>query len=149
MQNLTRSCRCIGLSGSCNIKSCYYKSPDIEDLGAVLKTRYNSAVKVEVNSSDHLVPVNQNANYDDTNIAHIAKSPSFCSTNTTQGILGTENRECDADSNSKRSCDVLCCDRGYTTVTYPFTEDVCTFVWCCEFVCEEKVTNIVKYYCNS
>lgn len=88
-----------------------------------------------------------------TDLIFFEESPDFCIANSKYGLPGTQGRECNASSISVDSkfgnlqfrqtdtkldhystgCNLVCCDRGYTTEEVEVTERCnCTFRWCCE-----------------
>uniref|UniRef100_A0AC35UBR5 Protein Wnt n=1 Tax=Rhabditophanes sp. KR3021 TaxID=114890 RepID=A0AC35UBR5_9BILA len=141
-QNMRRQCRCHGVSGSCELKTCWLQMPKFSEIGDMLKKRYDHyAVQVAKKSkrrlrrkerSERKIPLRG------TEIGYISRSPSYCERNETLGIYGTQGRECNHSSLGTDSCDLLCCGRGYNT-----REEVriirchCKFVWCCQVKCKE------------
>uniref|UniRef100_A0A0N4ZIR8 Protein Wnt n=1 Tax=Parastrongyloides trichosuri TaxID=131310 RepID=A0A0N4ZIR8_PARTI len=141
-QNMRRQCRCHGVSGSCELKTCWLQMPKFSEIGDMLKKRYDHySVQVAKKSkkrlrrkerSERRIPLRG------TEIAYITRSPSYCERNETLGICGTQERECNPNSLGTDSCDLLCCGRGYNT-----REEVrivrchCKFVWCCQVKCKE------------
>jgi len=66
-------CKCHGLSGSCEIKTCWQQMPQLRDIGNMLSQKYEQAVRVRVNARGNLQqmapidgyrPVNGNNNDD-------------------------------------------------------------------------------------
>lgn len=45
-QNSRKVCKCHGMSGSCQLKTCWNDSPPIRHVGYTLKQHYNQAVQV-------------------------------------------------------------------------------------------------------
>ena len=145
------NCRCIGLSGTCSVQKCLYATPDLEEIGTALKTKYDSAVRVELDSSEtELVSVNEIITFDDDDIVHVTTSPSFCVSDASKGIVGTENRQCeDSASAGSNDCSVLCCDRGYYQIESQEEVEECEFVWCCRVECTTTTVSTYVNYCNS
>ncbi|OZC10509.1 wnt family protein [Onchocerca flexuosa] len=119
VQNMRKHCRCHGVSGSCEFKTCWLQMPRFAEIGEMLKQRYNHfAVQVAKRAkkrlrrkerSERKKPLRGNE------IAYINKSPNYCERNDAEGILGTHGRECNQSSLNSDSCDLLCCGRGYNT----------------------------------
>lgn len=43
-------CKCHGMSGSCELKTCWKVAPPFREVGAIIKQKYDKATKVKVNS---------------------------------------------------------------------------------------------------
>jgi len=41
-------CKCHGVSGSCEVKTCWRSVPSIRDIGNILKDKYNGATEVRI-----------------------------------------------------------------------------------------------------
>jgi len=145
-QNMRRHCRCHGVSGSCEFKTCWIGVPDFEDIGKELKNRYDSEIlTVQVakrankqalrrkRKAERRIPItNQELTY-------VNKSPSYCEPNDALGIIGTRGRQCNATTSqyTADSCTQLCCGRGYNTRVEHRTEQChCKFVYCCYVKCK-------------
>uniref|UniRef100_A0A914X7Z0 Protein Wnt n=1 Tax=Plectus sambesii TaxID=2011161 RepID=A0A914X7Z0_9BILA len=150
---MRRQCRCHGVSGSCEFKTCWQQMPKFNEIGEVLKQRYNHfAVQVAKRAkkrlrrkerSERKVPLRENE------IVFINRSPNYCERNDSLGILGTQGRECNQTSLQSDSCDLLCCGRGYNT-----REEVrsfrcgCKFVWCCYVKCRTCEETVQVHTCK-
>ena len=111
-------CRCHGVSGSCELKTCWNKLPNFEQVGQFLKKKYDSSIQVSLKAKRRLrrrgkvkrkVPVQKE------DLVHIHRSPNFCVEDPKRGILGTGGRQCNRTATGPQSCSVLCCGRGYNT----------------------------------
>lgn len=51
-------CKCHGMSGSCEMKTCWRTTPDYRQVGKLLKERYRSAVLVDQNNVGNRTPKN-------------------------------------------------------------------------------------------
>ena len=73
-------CRCHGLTGSCNVKTCWISLPDFDEVGAMLLKRYDNAVKVQKSmASSELVSVDSRAlPPEDSDLVFIEEPPSYC-----------------------------------------------------------------------
>ncbi|MCL4152171.1 UNVERIFIED_CONTAM: hypothetical protein GTU68_002971 [Idotea baltica] len=116
-------CRCHGVSGSCELKTCWRSIASFSQIGDFLKRKYDSAVRRRKTKGRDLSMSRRRrrsrwvkrfpATKDD--LVHIHKSPNYCISNMKKGIPGTEGRFCNKTSNGADSCDLLCCGRGYNT----------------------------------
>ena len=127
------------------------KAPDIEDMAKTLQDKYDSSVEVEIEGSNNeLAPEESSITLTNSDLVHVVKSPSFCTSDETKGIVGTEKRECDANSQGTGSCGVLCCDRGHYITTTETEVETCQFVWCCRVECKvTSINEVSSYFCNS
>ncbi|XP_071440273.1 protein Wnt-16-like [Hetaerina americana] len=118
-------CRCHGVSGSCELKTCWQTMPSFNEVGDTLKRKYRLAVQVATknkrrlrrkNRSKKQLPVSKGE------LVHIHKSPNYCVEDPQKGIPGTAGRICNKTSNGPDSCDLLCCGRGYNTQVMIFKD---------------------------
>ncbi|XP_042883869.1 protein Wnt-16-like [Penaeus japonicus] len=156
-------CRCHGVSGSCELKTCWRSIPTFSAVGDYLKDKYNGARqykrKKRSRSSrrrdrsrgrrkrrsrrNRRFPVGKDE------LVHIHKSPNYCVKDPKKGILGTQGRYCNKTSRGADSCDLLCCGRGYNTQVVRYVERChCKFVWCCYVKCKTCVTNVDVHTCK-
>ncbi|CAH1249306.1 WNT3 [Branchiostoma lanceolatum] len=146
MKNLQLKCKCHGLSGSCEIKTCWWAQPDFRTVGNVLKDKYDSASEMAVERHrepsgmvDSLYPrysFFKAPGKDD--LIYFENSPNFCEPNNSTGSLGTKGRECNITSHGIDGCQLMCCGRGWNTRTEMRTEKChCQFHWCCYVTCQE------------
>ncbi|GMR48990.1 hypothetical protein PMAYCL1PPCAC_19185, partial [Pristionchus mayeri] len=153
VQNVRKHCRCHGVSGSCEFKTCWLQMPKMKDVAEQLKKRYdNFAVQVTKRAkkrlrrkerSERSTPIRGNE------MAFVVRSPTYCERNDTAGILGTTGRDCVHDSLNSDSCDLLCCGRGYNTrIERQVTQCNCKFVWCCQVKCKECVDDVALNTCK-
>lgn len=59
-QLVNRTCKCHGVSGSCSVRTCWHQLAAFSETGAVVKSKYDSAVQVtsEIReNSSHLRPI--------------------------------------------------------------------------------------------
>lgn len=138
-------CRCHGVSGSCEFKTCWKSLPKFSEVGKYLKNKYDrTSVKVSdlppsldryrraSASRPESLPVNKK------NLVYIQPSPDYCTDDPEEGVIGTTGRRCNAESEGRDGCSFLCCGRGYRTETVVEYEKCrCKFVWCCKVQCKQ------------
>nr|XP_053642378.1 protein Wnt-16-like [Cherax quadricarinatus] len=155
-------CRCHGVSGSCELKTCWRSIPTFPVVGDYLKEKYRTALryKRKKRSSSSRRDSSRRRRRrrgrrkrrflaSKEELVHIHKSPNYCVQNIKKGILGTHGRFCNKTSNGADSCDLLCCGRGYNTQVVRYVERChCKFVWCCHVKCKTCVTNVDVHTCK-
>ncbi|KAF7637599.1 Protein Wnt [Meloidogyne graminicola] len=141
-------CKCHGVSGSCNIKTCWMQLPSIRQIGNILQSKYHTARRIQINSrgnmqfEDSILPQTiltqqQFNNNNNNNLNLIDYSPDYCQDDQIDGTIGTTGRICSIDPNAPNSCDILCCNRGYQShIEEVISKCNCKFQWCCQVVCE-------------
>lgn len=151
-------CRCHGVSGSCEIQTCWKSLPKFFNVGKKLKEKYERSVRIAGRSKRKLRPKTpkrhrqartgrKKLTKDDMVFVH--KSPNFCTPNANKGILGTEGRLCNRTGTGAESCDLLCCGRGYNTQVVKYSERCqCRFIWCCYVDCKTCETLYDKHTCK-
>ncbi|GFS22511.1 protein Wnt [Elysia marginata] len=143
-------CKCHGLSGSCALKTCWKKMPTFREVGNRLKAQFDGAIRVIIsNDGKNIMPegktIKPPSEYD---LVYSDNSPNFCKRNRKVGSLGTQDRECDPNSEGVGGCDLLCCNRGYTTREVLVRENCkCRFIWCCDVQCEICESTKVVHRC--
>ncbi|KOB74985.1 Protein Wnt, partial [Operophtera brumata] len=136
--NMKIECKCHGLSGSCTLRTCWWRMPTFREVGDRLRDRFEGAAKVIAsNDGDSFMPETPSIKRPGKkDIIYSEESPDFCFPNSF-GSLGTQSRQCNVSSAGTDSCDQMCCRRGYTKMTVSETENCnCQFKWCCEVICE-------------
>ncbi|XP_070558830.1 protein Wnt-16-like [Ptychodera flava] len=151
-KQMTVRCRCHGVSGSCNVKTCWKTMPHFSDVGDFLKAKYKQSVELHRRARKRLrrkdkrkrrLPINE------TEMVHMEKSPTYCMEDMQNGVAGTRGRECNRTSAGPGSCDSLCCGRGYNTQVVTYVERCdCKFFWCCYVKCDTCTTRIDMYTCK-
>ncbi|OXA45577.1 Protein Wnt-16 [Folsomia candida] len=109
-------CRCHGVSGSCELKTCWKNIPSFTQVGDYLKKKYQKSTQVPLKSQKRLrrksgrkFPVSKGE------LVHLRKSPDYCELDLDKGITGTTGRVCNKTSDGPDRCNVLCCGRGFNT----------------------------------
>ncbi|XP_035210368.1 protein Wnt-16-like [Stegodyphus dumicola] len=151
-RQMEQKCRCHGVSGSCELKTCWNKLPSFEQVGHFLKTKYDNSIQVSAKAKRRLrrrgkvkrkVPVQKE------DLVHIHRSPNFCVEDPKRGILGTGGRRCNRTASGPQSCTLLCCGRGYNTQVIEKLERCqCKFHWCCIVRCKTCEIKEEIYTCK-
>ncbi|CAH0556903.1 unnamed protein product [Brassicogethes aeneus] len=131
-------CKCHGLSGSCNLKTCWQKMPPFREIGNKLKERFDGAAKVIAgNDGKSFMPEGSTIkNPSKQDLVYSEETPDYCDSNTTIGSVGTRGRICNDTSMGEEGCGILCCNRGYRWENITKEESCnCEFIWCCEVKC--------------
>ncbi|XP_056633135.1 protein Wnt-10a-like [Diorhabda sublineata] len=158
--NMQVMCKCHGMSGSCELKTCWKSAPDYRVVGKALKDRFKSAILVDqtnsgkknirkfnmINQKNHRkhnklkqLQGKKNKHKRDlsSDLLYYEKSPNFCERNQSLEILGTTGRICNKTSTSNDNCAELCCGRGYNFIKRRRIERCnCKFIWCCQVECQ-------------
>ncbi|CAH1788772.1 unnamed protein product [Owenia fusiformis] len=145
-KHVQTKCKCHGMSGSCELKTCWKAAPEFRGIGESLKEKYNAATQVANSNSVEgklslLYPSFKKEPYD-TDLVYFEKSPNFCDKNHKVDSPGTSGRLCNKSSNGIDNCETLCCGRGYNTLRVVRNERChCKFHWCCYVICQKCVYN--------
>lgn len=141
-------CKCHGLSGSCEVKTCWWSQPDFRMIGDYLKDKYDSASEMVVEkhreSRGWVETLRPKYTFfkppTERDLIYYEGSPNFCEPNPETGSFGTRDRICNVSSHGIDGCDLLCCGRGHNTRTEKRKEKChCIFHWCCYVSCQECV----------
>uniref|UniRef100_A0A8C2YQ56 Protein Wnt n=1 Tax=Chinchilla lanigera TaxID=34839 RepID=A0A8C2YQ56_CHILA len=148
LDHMHLKCKCHGLSGSCEVKTCWWAQPDFRAIGDFLKDKYDSASEmvVEKHRESRGWVETLRAKYalfkppTERDLVYYENSPNFCEPNPETGSFGTRDRTCNVTSHGIDGCDLLCCGRGHNTRTEKRKEKChCIFHWCCYVSCQECV----------
>ena len=139
--SLKKECKCHGVTGSCNLKTCWKQLAPFEVVGSKLKQKYLKAVPVSFkNSKLHLRDSRDRLVTRKTKkLVYLDSSPNYCLRNTTAGSFGMLGRTCRSDAVPTEECRALCqsCNfRAQTKEHYKQVKCRCKFVWCCTVKCE-------------
>lgn len=137
IRNVNRKCKCHGMSGSCEMQTCWKATPDFKEVGNRLKRKYRSARKVDVLNKvkTHYKKIRKYTRK--TDLLFYEQSPNYCDPNPEVDAPGTSGRLCNKTSSGVDNCETLCCGRGYNTLRVRRTERCdCKFHWCCYVVCQ-------------
>lgn len=169
-------CKCHGMSGSCELKTCWKSAPEFRVVGNVLKERFRKAILVDQSNLGNGLPLfidqknferNRRSRYYKTkyrkkrkrmknlendlslDLLYYQKSPNFCEKDPSVDFPGTAGRLCNRTSRGMDNCSSLCCGRGYNVVKQKRVEKCnCRFQWCCYVICENCTINEWITVCN-
>ncbi|XP_046450778.1 protein Wnt-11b-2-like isoform X1 [Daphnia pulex] len=129
-QSLQTQCKCHGVSGSCQIKTCWRSLPPVGEIASRMKTLYGLAVEVTPRRPNDMrrrsavasgrlamltaiqhhhpqAPPNlmastavRDGGFNEQDLIYITKSPDFCRPDKQSGSLGTAGRMCNATHES-------------------------------------------------
>ncbi|XP_069932032.1 protein Wnt-3a isoform X2 [Oryctolagus cuniculus] len=150
-------CKCHGLSGSCEVKTCWRAQPAFRAVGDLLKDKYDSASEMVVEKHreargwvETLRP--RYAHFrvpTERDLVYYEASPNFCEPNPDTGSFGTRDRACNVSSPGIDGCDLLCCGRGHNARTERRREKCrCVFHWCCYVSCHECARVLDVHTCK-
>ncbi|XP_038051134.1 protein Wnt-11b-2-like [Patiria miniata] len=147
-----KRCKCHGVSGSCNLKTCWQALPNISVIGMALKRKYSGATEVSFRRTvvrRELVPKDPRLkDYTQYDLIYLTPSPDYCRQNFRAGSYGTRGRTCNRTSPRPEGCDLMCCGRGFKTFVSEVTEQCrCKYNWCCYVTCDECRHIVEKDVC--
>ena len=150
-------CRCHGISGSCELKTCWRTLPSFHQVGSFLRKKYDSAVQITERQMRRKLRKKGKVkrkvivSVPKEDLVYINKSPNYCLEDKSKGILGTSGRTCNksSDASDPDSCSLLCCGRGYNTKIEKITTRCdCKFEWCCNVQCSVCESENEVYTCK-
>lgn len=159
-------CKCHGMSGSCQLKTCWKSAPEFRIVGKVLKHMFRNAILVNqsnMGNGEPWISSNRASKQNNRNsqrsprkifskitstqfdqkslensLFYYQRSPTFCERDVIADIHGTADRKCNRNSTGNGSCSSMCCGRGYNLIKERRTEKCfCKFHWCCQVECKE------------
>uniref|UniRef100_A0AAU7EAS1 Protein Wnt n=1 Tax=Terebratalia transversa TaxID=34513 RepID=A0AAU7EAS1_TERTR len=143
-RHVRRLCKCHGVSGSCELKTCWKAAPEFRYVGVKLKKKYDKALKVDAtnNARGKILPVKSTYRSKRSpytmELIYFEKSPTFCDPDPSVDSSGTTGRICNKTSTGIDRCDTLCCGRGYDMLRVTRIERChCKFHWCCYVKCKK------------
>lgn len=99
-------CKCHGVSGSCEMKTCWKSMPTFGDIGQVLKEKFDGATEVQslkIGSRQQLVPRNADFKpHTSSDLVYLVPSPDFCEEDLKVSIL-CRSKECLSDLSERRA----------------------------------------------
>lgn len=154
LSHMRVECKCHGVSGSCEVKTCWKAMPPFRKVGNVIKEKFDGATEVEqrkIGSSKVLVPRNsQFKPHTDEDLVYLDPSPDFCEYDPrTPGMLGTVGRQCNRTSKAIDGCELMCCGRGFQTQEVEVVDRCsCKFHWCCYVKCKQCRKMVEMHTCR-
>ncbi|CAI4225842.1 unnamed protein product [Auanema sp. JU1783] len=133
-KTLIASCKCHGVSGSCQQKTCWKKTANLEHITDYLVNKYARASLYsrgkETKNSD---------------LQYLESSPNHCLKKTVVPRVCAWRNE----THSQGDCSRLCCGRGFSISHETIHHKCeCKFVWCCNLVCKDCVQHRWVSTCN-
>lgn len=144
-QSLQMHCKCHGVSGTCNIRTCWKSLPSkFIEVGKKLVNEYSRAIEIKAGVRTGSL------RYSSTNdLVYVTKSPDYCNADPKLGSYGTSGRACNKSLTGYAGCESMCCGRGYSTKLIEKIERCqCKYHWCCYVKCKICHTWIERQYCN-
>ncbi|KAK2910088.1 hypothetical protein Q8A73_007803 [Channa argus] len=154
LHNMQVECKCHGVSGSCELRTCWKVMPPFRRVGVVLKERFDGATEVRltrIGSRTALLPrdpqVKPPAARD---LVYLAPSPDFCHLDPDNGIPGTAGRRCNGTSRlAPDGCELVCCGPGYRAGRAEVVQRCsCKFSWCCSVRCQQCKNTVTIHTCR-
>ncbi|XP_070187215.1 protein Wnt-10a-like [Littorina saxatilis] len=140
IRNVQKQCKCHGMSGSCELKTCWKATPEFRKVGKLLKKKFDDATKVQLdvtNSAHGRIFKRNGKRPRRMELLYFERSPNFCDPNPMVDSPGTTGRLCNKTSTGVDNCETLCCGRGYNTLKVKRSERChCKFYWCCYVECK-------------
>ena len=139
-------CKCHGLSGSCELQTCWTKLPNFREITVRLQQKYDEALRIT--SSNNGKSMLRNQQIDSEDLIYYEDSPDYCVPSKRKGSLGTVGRICDPVASDSSSCKSLCCGRGYKEErVVQIQKCQCRFYWCCHVKCQMCHLNVIRHIC--
>uniref|UniRef100_UPI00398E8D47 protein Wnt-4-like n=1 Tax=Pristiophorus japonicus TaxID=55135 RepID=UPI00398E8D47 len=153
VDNMKVECKCHGVSGSCEVRTCWKVMPPFRRVGAALKESFDGATEVRarrVGARPVLVAKDPGVKpYRAQDLVYLAASPDYCEHQAGSGVLGTAGRHCNATSRGLEGCELLCCGRGYRSSASEVVQRCsCTFRWCCSVQCQQCRQRVRVHSCR-
>ena len=146
-------CKCHGVSGSCQVKTCWKTLSSFRVVGTYLRDRYHNGVLVTVDQNGNelvLADGIYSSNPRREDLVYLEESPDYCVPNSNTGSLGTTGRSCNKTLPGHGSCGILCCGRGFNTIQIEQEyKCACKFHWCCYVKCKTCRRTMDKHVCKS
>ncbi|XP_077555962.1 protein Wnt-11-like isoform X2 [Haemaphysalis longicornis] len=155
-EGLSTHCKCHGVSGACNVKTCWRGMAPLSQLATTLRRRYQAAVEVRPpHLPEYAAPRRGSRRAaplllqpaspgrprpDKTDLVFRTKSPDYCARDARLGSPGTAGRRCNSSvawTGRSVSCESMCCGRGFETRRQRVSERCrCRYHWCCFVECD-------------
>ncbi|KRZ17832.1 Nucleolar protein 58, partial [Trichinella zimbabwensis] len=138
-RTLKRDCKCHGISGSCQMKTCWKSPAEFREIGTHLKKKLSRAMFIlqnhSPNDSRYIAQQLKAAE-----LVYFEQSPTYCEPLSHIRSVGTRGRICSVrnQTHSFADCEIVCCGRGYFHQAELVVENCnCKFHWCCQVMCEK------------
>ncbi|PAV67676.1 hypothetical protein WR25_04205 [Diploscapter pachys] len=134
-KTLISSCKCHGVSGSCQQKTCWKRA-------AALNTITDFLIEKHARAKMYRPNVTMKSN----DLFYLDASPDHCQIDTEKPRVCAWRNE----THMQGDCSKLCCGRGYSVrheVVHAKCE--CQFVWCCDLVCKDCLQHRWVSTCNT
>ncbi|TMS35791.1 hypothetical protein L596_003111 [Steinernema carpocapsae] len=153
LSSLRRECKCHGLSGSCEMKTCWDAMPPFREIGTIIKDKFDGATEVQlVEEENRPKMIRKNPmfkRHTNADLVYMDSSPDYCEPDLKKGVLGTQGRQCNISSLGIDGCDLLCCHRGYERLVKVVQDKCnCKFHYCCRVDCEICNRTIETHICK-
>lgn len=139
--SLKRECKCHGVTGSCNLKTCWRQLQPLDVIGSKLKLKYRNALRVQFvnNKLQEEVKNKVSSTRMDKKLVYLEASPDYCKRNNIRGSPGMLGRTCSSDDVTTNRCKSLCHACSLKSITVEHYKQIkcrCQFVWCCSVKCD-------------
>uniref|UniRef100_A0A8R1I181 Protein Wnt n=1 Tax=Caenorhabditis japonica TaxID=281687 RepID=A0A8R1I181_CAEJA len=133
-KTLISSCKCHGVSGSCQQKTCWKRTATLEHITDYLVEKY---ARAKLYTDDSVVKT--------TDLIYLEASPDVCNTKSVAGRVCAWRNE----THTQGDCDRLCCGNGFS-IRHEVVRVKCDceFVWCCNLVCKDCIQHRWISTCN-
>ncbi|KAI1728198.1 wnt family domain-containing protein [Ditylenchus destructor] len=152
--SLRRECKCHGVSGACEMRTCWDAMPPFREVGNIIKDKFDGATEVSIVSNGESKPRMERKNpmfkrHTPADLVYLDSSPDYCEPDAERGVLGTKGRQCNISSLAIDGCDLLCCHRGYNRNVQIVKERChCKFHYCCRVECQTCEKIVETYTCK-
>lgn len=133
-KTLISSCKCHGVSGSCQQKTCWKRTATLEHITDYLVEKY---ARAKLYTDDSVVKT--------TDLIYLEASPDVCKAKSVAGRVCAWRNE----THTQGDCDRLCCGNGFS-IRHEVVRVKCDceFVWCCNLVCKDCIQHRWISTCN-
>lgn len=151
--SLRRECKCHGVSGACEMRTCWDSVPPFREIGYIIKDKFDGATEVKIVPGQVRLKIERKnpmfKRHTQADLVYLDNSPDYCEPNLERGVLGTKGRQCNISSLAIDGCELLCCNRGYNRNIEIVQERChCKFHYCCRVECQTCEKVIETYTCK-
>lgn len=148
--SLRQVCKCHGVSGACEMKTCWDAVPSFREIGNLIKDKFDGATEVIVVKGEQKPKIERKnpmfKRHTHADLVYLNSSPDYCEPDLVRGVLGTKGRPCNSSSLAVDGCDLLCCHRGFNRHVRIVNERCnCKFHYCCRVICD-TCERMVEYF---